>query len=46
MQNTWEMICQVEFDSLLQIGHWGKSLWKMRMQINAPSVDLDILKHL
>lgn len=44
MQEAWKVICQVECDSLLQIGHWGKSV-EDEMQINAPSVGLDILKH-
>ena len=36
MQNAWRVIYEVEFDSLLQISHWGEILWKMSMQINAP----------
>lgn len=43
--HAWKVICQVERDSLLQIGHWGKSM-KDEMQINAPSICVDIFKHL
>lgn len=45
MQDAGKVICRVEWDSLLQTGHWGKSM-EDEMQINAPSVGLDILKHL
>lgn len=43
MQDAGKVICQVEWDSLLQIGHWGKSM-ENEMQINALSVGLDIFK--
>lgn len=41
--HAWKVIYQVEWDSLLQIGHWGKSM-EDEMQINAPSVHVDIFK--